>query len=335
MTIRHGGVYIVVPSNRPFQMRNFVDAWAADFKDATVIVVEDNPVCSFDLPNDYIHVSWAEIDKDLSTGSCIIPRHSSAIRSYGTLLAYRAGADIIWHLDDDCLPEEANKGSYLEALQDAFSTGWPDGRWWNTIEGTGLYPRGFPYGVQATGCPTMVHHGLWSNIPDLDGRTQLANPDFRLPACTSFDRVPHGRLFPMCGMNLAFRRQVAPLMYMLLQGKDYPYDRFDDMWCGLFMKLTADHLGWAVTSGAPSVCHSRASDAARNAAVEAPGIIAHETLWQEAVNVSLAGCGTPVQCYRRFANMVRDNATKRDNPDYWQRLSGAMQRWADLFEVKS
>jgi hypothetical protein len=332
MTIRRDGVFVVIPSNRRFEMRNFADAWVEDLKDVTVIVVEDNPVRSFDLPDEYIHVSWAEIDQDLGSKSWIIPRRTSAIRSYGTYLAYKMGADIIWHLDDDCYPEELSKGIYLGFLEDNFSKAWPDGRWWNTIHGTGLYPRGYPYQVKATIHPTMVHHGLWSNIPDLDGITQLENPDFRLPPCNLLERVPYGQSFPMCGMNLAFRRQAAPLMYMLLQGKDYPYDRFDDMWCGLFMKRVADHLNWAVTSGRPSIHHSRASDAARNAAVEAPGILAHEKLWQEVENVSLAGCTTASECYLQFAEMIRERAANQAYPDYWFKLSGAMRRWTELFQ---
>ena len=122
------------------------------------------------------------------------------------------------------------------------------------------------------------------NIPDLDGITQLANPDLRLPPAQHVDVVPEGALFPFCIMNVAFRAEAAPLMYMLLMGQDqhgerWGFDRFDDIWGGLLVKRAADHLGWAVTSGAPSIHHSRASDPHRNAELEAAGMDAHEDFW--------------------------------------------------------
>ena len=96
----------------------------------------------------------------------------------------------------------------------------------------------------------------------------------------------------------------------------------------LFAKLTADHLGWAVTSGWPSVEHSRASDAARNAEIEAPGIAVHEDLWQAMKDVDLAGADTAGACYLRFADAITQF---RDEP-YWRELGAAMRRWTALME---
>lgn len=325
-------ITVVVPSNREGCLAQFLHEWEDDFRDAHVIVIEDNPERTFKVPDHITHVSWAEIDADLKANAWVIPRQTSAVRSYGTLLAYREGADIIWHLDDDCYPETGRHGDYLPLLENVMYEVWEDDRWWNTIHDSGLYPRGYPYGVQGTLYPTVVHHGLWSNIPDLDGMTQLKHPGFRLNPSYLTEKVPYGRLFPMCGMNLAFRRVAAPVMYMGLQGKNYPFDRFDDMWCGVFMKLTADHLGWAVSSGAPSIHHSRMSDAARNAEIEAPGIMAHERLWQEAEDVSLTGCNNAVECYLRFSDMLRERAPEQEDSLYWHKLSRAMRRWIGLYE---
>lgn len=326
-------ITVVVPSNREGCLAQFLHEWEDDFKDAHVIVVEDNPERTFKVPDHITHVSWSEIDADLKANAWIIPRRTSAIRSYGTFLACCENTDIIWHLDDDCYPEAGRQGSYLTLLEEVFGSTWEDDRWWNTIHDSGFYPRGYPYGARGTLLPTMVHHGLWSNMPDLDGMTQLRHPEFRMPPCYLTEKVPYGKFFPMCGMNLAFRRKAAPLMYMGLQGKDYPFDRFDDMWCGLFVKLTADHLGWGITSGAPGIHHSRASDAARNATAEAPGILAHERLWQEAAEVSLTGCETPAACYRKFADMIRARAPAQgEDSAYWNKLSRAMYRWIGLYE---
>lgn len=50
--------------------------------------------------------------------------------------------------------------------------------------------------------------------------------------------VPKGTLFPMCGMNLAFDRElIGPAMYFGLMGDGQPIGRYDDMWAGWCMKV--------------------------------------------------------------------------------------------------
>ena len=328
-----GDFAVVVPSIREDCITRFLTEWRGDLAAAEVIVVEDNPERSFDLPAHVRHVAWRDIDADLGDDGRVIPRRSSAIRSYGTLLAVRSGARYIWHLDDDCYPEDGTRNDYLRVLRNNLVTSRPQAAWWNTLGRHGVYPRGYPYGIRQETRPVMIHHGLWSGVPDLDGRTQLELPQYRLPPAKELQTVPYGRLFPMCGMNLAFRRDAAPLMYMLLMGQSrdgerFPFDRFDDMWAGLFAKLACDHLGWAVTSGYPSVEHSRASDAARNAEIEAPGAGVHEDLWRYAKNVPLGSAKTPVECYEKFASAAGLFRDRR----YWRDLGMAMRRWCALME---
>lgn len=318
---------VVVPTIREDCLKRFLDEWRDDLCGARIIVVEDNPERSFDAGG-ADHYSHAEIDRDLGEDSWIIPRRSSAIRSYGTLIAVRGGAEFIWHLDDDCYPEPGRRGSYLTELRDILTALAPPASWWNTLDG--IYPRGYPYGIRAAERPVMAHHGLWSNVPDLDGRTQLAMPGFRLPPAEHAEHVPPGLFFPMCGMNLAFRGEAARLFYMLLMGRSqagtpFPFDRFDDMWAGLLVKRIMDHLGWAVTSGAPSVEHSRASDAERNARIEAPGIEAHERLWPVIAGADLTGSDA-ADCYRQLSAVVAGFGD-----GYWPLLGAAMTRWADLW----
>ncbi len=47
-----------------------------------------------------------------------------------------------------------------------------------------------------------------------------------------------GTLFPMCGMNLAFNRElIGPAMYFGLMGDGQPLGRYDDMWAGWCSKV--------------------------------------------------------------------------------------------------
>lgn len=51
--------------------------------------------------------------------------------------------------------------------------------------------------------------------------------------------IPKGTLFPMCGMNLAFNRDlIGPAMYFGLMGDGQPIGRYDDMWAGWCVKVT-------------------------------------------------------------------------------------------------
>ena len=50
--------------------------------------------------------------------------------------------------------------------------------------------------------------------------------------------IPKGTLFPLCGMNLAFNRElIGPAMYFGLMGDGQPIGRYDDMWAGWCCKV--------------------------------------------------------------------------------------------------
>ena len=51
--------------------------------------------------------------------------------------------------------------------------------------------------------------------------------------------IPKGTLFPMCGMNLTFNRElIGPAMYFGLMGDGQPIGRYDDMWAGWCTKVS-------------------------------------------------------------------------------------------------
>jgi reversibly glycosylated polypeptide / UDP-arabinopyranose mutase len=332
-------ITVVVPTIREDCIRRWLTEWEEDLHDVRVIVVEDNPTRTFRVSG-VEHYAWEDIDRDLGGDSWVIPRRSSACRSYGFLKALEGPCEIIWTLDDDCYPESGNRGQYVDVYADQLSRGVPDDRWFNTIHGSLLYPRGYPYGIRVAAKPVVVHHGLWSNVPDLDGVTQLANPDFRLAPTSTVGVVPYGRFFPFCIMNVGFRREFTPALYMLLMGKDnnlesWGFDRFDDIWAGLFVKKIADHLGLAVTSGFPGIHHSKASDPHRNVELEAAGVMAHERFWEYISGVRLSG-GSVGECYAELAWAVWSSPVPppAGRGDYWFKLSGAMRIWNRLVEER-
>ncbi len=319
-------------------MKQWLAEWEAELRDARVIVVEDGPVAGFDLGAGYRNLShhgWDSIGRDLGDDAWIIPRRTSAVKSYGFWLAHKEGADAIWTLDDDCYPEPAWRGDYLTVMADRLSEDRDQVSWWNTLGNSRMHPRGYPYEVREQRRPVMIHHGLWSGVPDLDGITALAHPDWQVPEpwLHEVKTVPRG-FFPMCGMNLAWRRELTPAMYFMLMGhgadgQHWGFDRFDDIWAGLFAKRVCDHLGYAVTSGSPSIRHTKESDPQERVRKEATGIEAHEELWPLVAGLCLEGCTSVAECYQALALGLKGSLMPGRN-DYWRRLADAMLAWTEL-----
>lgn len=125
-------------------------------------------------------------------------------------------------------------------------------------------------------------------------------------------------------MNLAVKRKVVPSLYFLLMGPSYPYDRFDDIWAGIFLKKICDHLGLYISGGEPFVWHDRASNIEDNIRKEAPGKIVNEYLWKDIDKIRLLGKSFK-DCYRELA----DKLPQYD--EYWRKQSRAMKIWVELF----
>ena len=316
---------IVVPTIRETHINAFLDAWQWPCQ---VIVVEDHPERSFQLPPRIDHYAHSDIERDLGADSWIIPRRTDCVRSYGYWKAWQTGKPYIITLDDDCLPDLWDAEQFTQEHLNNLRLTRAE-RWYSTLDG--VYPRGVPYEQRGAETPIGISHGLWCGVLDLDSLTQLHYGRAGLmEAETRQGLVPFGQYFPMCGMNLAWRREYTPLLYFLLMGQDaagnaYPFDRFGDIWAGVIAKKVLDHLGVAVWSGAPFVRHERASNVWANFDKEHAGIKANEMFWQWINSVQL--------CYDYLPAMYRQIADEfRHRGDYWQRLSEAMHKWGALYE---
>jgi hypothetical protein len=311
---------IVVPTIREKLIGSFLNAWRDALSDHLVIVVEDNPERTFDisLPNAQ-HYCWADVDNELGRDSWIIPRRTDCVRSYGYYKAFNADVDFIITLDDDCYPlSERFVEKHYERLEKP-----AEGEAWVST-GQGLLPRGMPYEATHRAAECVINHGLWSKVPDFDAVTQLLNARLGQQFEPVEQVIPRGKFFPMCGMNLAFRPKIVPAMYFLLMGREWPFDRFGDIWCGVFAKRVCDHLGFAVRSGEPRIEHRRASNVWTNLRKEMPGYEVNETLWREVDSIVLTQ-ETVRDCYRELATKLSLTG------EYWDRLRRAMTIWAELF----
>lgn len=263
---------LVVPSCRSDSLHRFLNSWdLSQFDD--IIIVEDAKKKS-DLGIKY-HYSWKEIDEDLKDKSWIIGRKNSAIKSYGFLKAYQMGADYIFTLDDDTTGDNNFVKSHIHNME-------LTAKWGTTVDG--LVVRGIPYHNKGILNNVNLSVSLWDGYPDLDAPHQLINniSNFVSPR---FNRIlPHGQYFPICGMALAFKKCLIPLMYF--QGF---FDRFDDIFCGIICKKICDHLGWYIACGSPIILHAKASNPFDNLIKEVEGIKINETLWELIDAVKLTG----------------------------------------------
>ncbi len=339
-------ISIVVPTIREHSIKRFIDEWKSIFQKYKVnlIIIEDNLEKSFDLnfknlKFNIFYYSWEDIEKDLGKDSWIIPRRTSAIKSYGFLRAYQLKSDLIIALDDDCYPLENyirnfQKGDLIKIYKEnLFDKKYFEESWISTIEK--IRPRGLPYKnlhKVIDSNQIILNHGLWANIPDLDAKTQLSIKKIpKIDKYFSNQLISIGKYFSMCGMNLGWKRNLTPIMYFMLMGKDrnekpWGFDRFDDIWAGIFVKKICDYLGYRIISGYPVVWHDRASDPYKNLKKEKTGLVVNEYLWQAVDEINLKKDNFK-DCYKELAEKLKINK----NEEYFKKLKRAMIIWSELF----
>jgi reversibly glycosylated polypeptide / UDP-arabinopyranose mutase len=318
---------LVIPTNSENRVIGFLAAWSPWPWDQ-VIVVQDAPAVNLELPeslgseaSERLEVySWAEID-ELAPDPSVFSRQDSAIRSFGFWRAWLAGAEIVFTLDDDCYPTE---NDFVATHRDNL---YRTPVWISSVPG--LRVRGLPYRNAGVLADVQVSMGLWRGIPDLDAVRTLTASELSPITGVPTRVMPSQQFFPMSGMNLAFRREVACLMYFPPMGLGQPFRRFDDIWCGLMLQRICRHLRYSIVCGAPFVDHRRASDPFVNLVKEAPGIRFNEELW-EAVDQLPLSASEPRDCMLEAGAWL----SGADDP-YVAAWGDAITAWCGLFRADS
>lgn len=341
--------FLVIPSNRPENLREFFDAWRGKGGWDSVVVVHDSKTVPESIfkdasPHDCpsYHCDWTVIDKVLGDDAWIISREDSAIRSFGFLAAYHLGATSVMTLDDDCFPQMWSDMPVYRAIFDTHLEAMSKHRVWCescTYKAVPVRTRGLPYKNLGVLDNVKVNMGLWTNNGDWDSVQSVLAQHKKFYPDTGNSIVPHGQMIPMCGMNLCFKREAIPLMYFPLQGKGWPYRRFDDIFCGIIAKTLMDRLGWSMSVGEPFVEHRRASDPEVNRVKEAPGLEANEWFWQE---IKKADQETDNVGYydeaghepQGYVEVLGDVMTHISKQSYVRKVGEALQVWSKLFNKK-
>ncbi|KAJ4912107.1 UDP-arabinopyranose mutase 2 [Raphanus sativus] len=326
---------IVIPTIRNL---DFLEMWRPFLQPYHLIIVQDgDPTKKIHVPEgyDYELYNRNDINRILGPKASCISFKDSACRCFGYMVSKKK---YIFTIDDDCFVAKDPAGKAVNALEQHIKNLLCPSTplFFNTLydpyrEGAD-FVRGYPFSLRE-GVTTAVSHGLWLNIPDYDAPTQLVKPKERNTRYVdAVMTIPKGTLFPMCGMNLAFDRDlIGPAMYFGLMGDGQPIGRYDDMWAGWCIKVICDHLGLGVKTGLPYIYHSKASNPFVNLKKEYKGIF-----WQEEIipffqNAKLSKEATTVQqCYIELSKMVKEKLSSLD--PYFDKLADAMVTWIEAWD---
>ncbi|KAG5223097.1 UDP-arabinopyranose mutase [Salix suchowensis] len=299
---------IVIPTIRNL---DFLEMWRPFFEPYHLIIVQDgDPSKTIRVPDgfDYELYNRNDINKILGPKASCISFKDSACRCFGYMVSKKRS---IWK-SYQCL-EQHIKNILSPSTPFFFNT------LYDPYRGGADFVRGYPFSLRE-GVPTAVSHGLWLNIPDYDAPTQLVKPlERNTRYVDAVLTIPKGTLFPMCGMNLCFDRElIGPAMYFGLMGDG---NRL----------VICDHLGLGVKTGLPYIYHSKASNPFVNLKKEYKGIFWQEEIipFFQAASLSKE-CTTVQKCYIELSKQVKEKLGKVD--PYFDKLADAMVTWIEAWD---
>lgn len=205
--------------------------------------------------------SWKEV---MGKYVGCLSNFNGGIRNLGFayVAKYLPKIEIIITLDDDTRPVGDTIFDHLQVLSQRVPISW--------MSTASEYMRGFPYGMRKE-AEVVLSHGVWDNVADWDAPTQLVLGAHR-PVTFPKMPIPKGVYYPMCGMNIAFKRKMLPHMYQAPFWLEQGFGRLDDILCGIYSKKEIDKEGWAAVTGYARVFHERASNVYKNLKLEAASI---------------------------------------------------------------
>lgn len=261
-------ICIVVPTIRIVEsMPSFFLAWGDLFTKHQVdlIIIDDTG----DKPQLLLNGEKKDFQSELVSNKC------AGVRQLGFLYIAKHLPDVeyIITLDDDETPIGDPIQDHINQLNRKVPISW--------ISTASDYMRGFPYQVRQE-APVMMSHGVWEGSYDWDAPSQLLKGDTEVDFYKGV--IPKGIYAPICGMNLAWKREALPYIYFAPVGKFKGAERWDDIYMGVMVIKKFAELNWAITTGYAKVQHLRASNPFTSLAKEAVGILHGEEFYKDPDN---------------------------------------------------
>lgn len=255
-------VACVIPTIR--DMKPFMEAWRPLFAlhDVKVLVVYDG---------EEPRVEGKTAKEVMGKYADCLTNFNAGIRNLGFayIAKYLPEIEYIITLDDDEVPIGDPIQDHINALNRRVPVSW-------ISTAVDDYTRGFPYTIREE-AEVVLSHGVWEGVADWDAATQLVRGS-HYPIEFYRGPIPKGIHYPMCSMNLAFKRKMLP--YIFHAPWALGINRYDDILAGIESKREIDKHGWAAVTGYARVHHERASNVFANLRNEAPGLELNETFWQ-------------------------------------------------------
>ena len=227
----------------------------------------DAEIAAFCNRIDAIYLPAAEQRKLGYACSDLLRWRDPARRSVGCLEAVRDGAKVIVVADDDNLPADRRYFAHHEMGLGPFTgltlescSGWADP--WQLLSPP-VRHRGFPHEIRsrpvslgwACGLRPGVNAGMVLGDPDIDATERMVNHPSVLgvsPAAAAGVALRPGVYAPFNQQNIAFRRELLPVMCMLT-----PAGRPADIWAAYVAERVMRETGWCVRYGRPYVWQER------------------------------------------------------------------------------
>jgi reversibly glycosylated polypeptide/UDP-arabinopyranose mutase len=266
-----GKLAVVVPTveGREETFAGFIEAWEPLFALHEVEFVKVT-----DGENPKITHKDTEMDQTEVMGEYkdCLSNFNGGIRNLGFayVAKYLPDVEVVMTLDDDTRPVGDTIQDHLDILAKKVPISW--------MSTASEYMRGFPYWLREE-AEVVLSHGVWDNVADWDAPTQLVLGSHR-PVTFPKMPIPKGIYYPMCGMNIAFKRKMLPHMYQAPFWLEQGLGRLDDILCGIYSKKEIDKQGWAAVTGYARVFHERASNVYKNLRLEAASIELFEEVSQ-------------------------------------------------------
>lgn len=289
----------------------------------------------------------------------VIPERCHAETSFGFIVAYEEGADVVIELDDDVAINESHDiGQHLfNLVSNNGATVFAKTKWYNTMENLILnrkeqvFPRGHPYDSKCrqeeyqwvgSSSTSVLNMGLWAGEPDLDALTLIYHGGLD-GSChlkgIGLKRekviVGKGTYFAVCSMNTSFLSKIIPAFYQLYMNQ-LGIDRFDDIWSGIFLKKIADYMHDNVSIGAPVLTHKKVPrDSFSDLRKEMEGLDLNERLWRVVDGMSLSGNSyfdAYVSLTQSLSIAIPSLCKSKTQQDFLEMQVEKMQMWASLLD---
>lgn len=257
-------IAVVVPSHKQELTDLFLSTWQPLFDKHTV---------DFILVNDAGKVPHIEFQgKVIKLSSKLVANKCAGVRQLGFLYIAQNLPEVEYVLtfDTDTVPIGDPIKDHIDQLKRKVPISW-------LSTGIDDYFRGFPYGVREE-AQVAMSHGVWEGVYDWDAPSQLHKKGVKVDFYKGV--IPKGIFFPMCGMNLAFRREALPYVFFAPVGQYKGAERFDDIWGGLEVVKDFAKNNFGIVSGYAKVQHDRASNVFKSLEHEAVGIRKNEEYWK-------------------------------------------------------